>query len=203
MKIGPFDIVLIDIDTQNDFMLPTGALYVDGADRIIPVIERIFRWAEEKRIPVISSVDAHSSDDPEFSQFPPHCVKGTKGQEKIPQSLLPNRIVVEFGTKNIPDDLFSCYQQVIFEKTTFSLFDNPIAREFIGGIDASRFVVFGVATDYCVKAAVEGLLDLNKNVVLVKDAIRAVDENKACKLLRLFEERGVSLVDSEKIMGLK
>ena len=70
--------VFFDIDTQIDFVYPAGALYVPGAERIVPVIAELNRRAAL----VISTMDAHSEDDPEFQIYPHHCVVGTAGQQK-------------------------------------------------------------------------------------------------------------------------
>src|SRR5258705_11341300 len=92
--LGFFDVVFVDIDTQNDFLLPVGALYVPGAERIIPTLARIYDLAKRKSIPVISSADAHSERDPEFASWPPHCIAGTLGQLKFPCRLLPGAVTM-------------------------------------------------------------------------------------------------------------
>ena len=61
--------VFFDIDTQLDFVLPAGALYVPGAEKILPVVARLNRHAIGKGIPLISTADAHREDDPEFTQW--------------------------------------------------------------------------------------------------------------------------------------
>src|SRR5256885_2034170 len=118
-------IVFVDVDTQADFMLPQGNLYVPGAKKIIPNLERLMEFAREHRVPVISSVDAHAAQDIEFRQFPPHCVKGTPGQEKISQTLFLQRTVVPNEQQHLPraEDVSSC-QQWILEKQKFDLFTN-------------------------------------------------------------------------------
>ena len=75
--------VFFDIDTQSDFLYPAGALYVPKAERIVPAVARLNRFAAEHGIPVISTVDAHAENDAEFAQWPPHCVAGTLGQRKL------------------------------------------------------------------------------------------------------------------------
>jgi len=69
--------VFFDVDTQLDFLLPAGALYAPGAERIIPTIARLNRWAGEHSIAVVSTMDAHAENDPEFARWRPHCVVGT------------------------------------------------------------------------------------------------------------------------------
>src|ERR1035438_3916644 len=94
------DTVFFDVDTQKDFLLPVGALYVPGAEHLIPTLAKLFASARHRGIPVISTADAHSERDPEFAQWPPHCIVGTLGQAKIPETLLPDgqQVIVEKQT---------------------------------------------------------------------------------------------------------
>ena len=77
--------ILVDIDTQFDFMDPTGALYVPGAERLYGVQSALRAFAAERGIPHLATMDTHTPDDPEFAQynFPPHCVRGTAGWAKV------------------------------------------------------------------------------------------------------------------------
>src|SRR5579884_3564789 len=70
--------LFFDIDTQIDFVYPAGALYVSGAEKIIPVVAQLNQRAPA----LISTMDAHAEDDPEFKLYPHHCVAGTTGQQK-------------------------------------------------------------------------------------------------------------------------
>jgi len=86
--------VFFDIDSQLDFLYPAGALYVPNAERIVPAIARLNRFAAAHGIPVVSTTDAHAEDDPEFAVWPPHCIAGTWGQHKAEATLLDDRIVI-------------------------------------------------------------------------------------------------------------
>jgi nicotinamidase/pyrazinamidase len=183
-----FDYVFVDIDTQHDFMDPDGKLYVPGAEEIVPRLKRLLGAAAACHIPVLSSADCHSPDDPEFEQFPPHCIRGTAGQRKLCETLLDHRTIVEPHdmTPN-PAALLALHDQIIFHKTTFDVFSNRNFARVIDSIEAERFIVFGVATDYCVRAAALGLLHRDCQVTIVSDAVRAVareTEAEACEALR-------------------
>jgi nicotinamidase/pyrazinamidase len=105
--------VFFDIDTQLDFLYPAGALYVPGAERVVPAIARLNRYAAAHGIPVISTTDSHPENDPEFRSWPPHCVAGTTGQHKVEATLLDKRVVVP----NRPCTLaLDGAQQIILEK---------------------------------------------------------------------------------------
>jgi nicotinamidase-related amidase len=58
--------VFFDIDTQIDFLFPAGALYAPGAEKIIGTVATLNRYAAKHGIPVVSTMDAHSENDPEF-----------------------------------------------------------------------------------------------------------------------------------------
>src|SRR5215813_9491194 len=87
--------ILFDIDTQFDFIDPEGRLYAKGAEEILPNLENIFTLAERHRYTTISTMCAHTPDDPEFTQFGPHCVNGTPGQHRImdDRPRLPRRVI--------------------------------------------------------------------------------------------------------------
>lgn len=87
--------IFVDVDTQFDFMDPAGALYVPGAERIVPNLRRLFAAAIEHAVPVISTADDHAPDDPEFADFPPHCVRGTPGQLRLAHTLMPDRATLD------------------------------------------------------------------------------------------------------------
>ena len=141
-------LVFLDIDTQADFMLPTGRLYVPQAETIIPNLVRLMSWAREHNIPVISPADTHAPDDPEFQLWPPHCVAGTPGQRRIPETLFPNPVVVE----NRPGAFrltTGWVGQIILEKPVYDFTSNPNTEAILASFHRPAFVAFGVATEYC------------------------------------------------------
>ena len=85
MLEGP--LVFVDIDTQRDFLEPSGALYVPGSQEILPNLERLTRFAQTHQIPILATACAHSADDPELAQFPPHCMAGTEGQQRVSETV--------------------------------------------------------------------------------------------------------------------
>ena len=165
--------VFVDIDTQFDFMNPRGNLYVPDAEDIIDNIKKLFDYAKEHKIKILSSTDAHMVDDPEFNLFPAHCVKGTPGNQKIEASVCNDNITIENREQEITESIMD-HDQIIVESQTFDIFESTNTDKIVKKLDAQNFVVFGVATDYCVKAAVLGLLKRGYNVSLVADATTAI-----------------------------
>ena len=165
--------VFVDIDTQFDFMNPRGNLYVPDAEDIIDNIKKLFDYAKEHKIKILSSTDAHMVDDPEFNLFPAHCVKGTPGNQKIEASTCNDNITIENREQEITESIMD-HDQIIVESQTFDIFESTNTDKIVKKLDVQNFVVFGVATDYCVKAAVLGLLKRGYNVSLVADATTAI-----------------------------
>lgn len=189
----------IDVDTQFDFMSPQGALYVPGAENLLPVLERLTRFAVDNGIPIVSTLDAHESDDPEFARFPPHCVKDTPGYTKVPETLLPGHALIsgEPQAGELPEA-----PQWLLEKQVFSLFDNPNAKRLLRGpAAAARYVVYGVATEYCVRANVLDLLDRGLSIVLLTDAILPVDSAAGESALAEMRTRGVVLTTAGELIA--
>src|SRR5947209_7006819 len=153
--------VFFDIDSQLDFLYPAGALYVPGAERIVPNIARLNRYAAANGIPVVSTVDAHTEDDPEFKQWPHHCVAGATGQHKAESTLLDRRVVVPNSPYEIAID---GVQQIIIEKQSVDAFTAANLPKIIERLAADRFVVYGVVTEICVLFAARGLLKFKKPV---------------------------------------
>src|SRR5258707_5239287 len=99
-------------------MLPGGKLYVPGAEKLLPNIRKLTDAARRDEVFLVSHGCFHPANDPEFKQFPPHCLKGTAGAELIPEALAKTFILVKKDVKaKLPEELFK-YQQIILEKET-------------------------------------------------------------------------------------
>lgn len=196
-------VIFIDIDTQYDFCHPTGKLYVPGAESLAPVLKQLISHALQHGIPILASADAHAPDDPEFEQFPPHCVRGTAGQAKIDATALDEALVIkpETAAQSIAQQLQTHdIPAVVLEKQVFDVFANPHTDTVLQVSGAETAVVFGVATDYCVRAAVMGLKARNLKVIVVKDAIKAVTPAGEADALKAFAAAEVDCLPSHEIL---
>ncbi len=190
--------VFFDIDTQFDFVYPVGALSVPGAERIVPAVARLNRFAAANGIPVVSTADAHFEDDPEFATWPPHCIAGTMGQRKPEATLLEKRVVIPNREAEV--DL-SGAQQIILEKRHVDVFQTRTIHGVLERLNADRFVVYGVVTEICVLRAALGLLKTGKPVAVVTDAIETLNAANSAKALEEIRLAGGSFTTTAEICG--
>jgi nicotinamidase/pyrazinamidase len=191
-------IIFWEVDTQADFMLPGGKLYVPGSEKIIPNLKRLVDVARQGRALLVSDACQHTPDDPEFATFPPHCVRDTPGAQIVPEGLADKYFVVpnELGFK-LPKDLFA-YQQIVIEKRTLDVFDNPLTDEIVNCLPKEgHFFVFGVVTEYCVRLAAKGLLERGRRVSLVADAIEALKPEDGRRALDELRSLGAHFVTTD------
>src|ERR1700681_1457876 len=179
--------VFFDVDTQIDFLYPPGALYVPGAEKVVEQIAALNRFAGSHEIPVVSTMDAHTEDDPEFRAWPPHCVVGVIGQHKPETTLLTRRVIVP--NADFAFNLESA-QQILLEKQTFDCFTNVNLAALLERLDAKRYIVYGVVTEICVKFAAWGLLKTGKRVELVTDAVRSLNDAASAEMTASFLAAG-------------
>ncbi|MFQ5664077.1 MAG: cysteine hydrolase family protein [Terriglobia bacterium] len=190
-----------DVDTQVDFMHPEGKLYVPGAEQIMPNLARLTAWAQTHNILVVSSMDAHRDGDEEFQHYPPHCLVGTPGQEKIPETRLAKQTVLPNRPAEIPAHLPD-YNQVILEKQQLDVFTNPNTEALLARLGRGfEVVLYGVVTEICVDRAARGLLDRGYRLRLVRDAVHHLDESKARVTFEYIQRRGGQVVTTEELLG--
>jgi nicotinamidase/pyrazinamidase len=190
--------VYFDIDSQLDFLYPAGALYVPGAERIVPAIADLNRYAAAHGIPVISTTDAHTENDPEFQVWPHHCVAGTWGQRKAESTLLDRRVIVP---NRLCDLAIDGARQIVVEKQTVDVFAAPNLARVVERLGADRYVVYGVVTEICVLFAVRGLLRTGKPVAIVTDAIETLKAADSERALAECRSRGATLVPAAELLA--
>jgi nicotinamidase/pyrazinamidase len=195
------DYIFWEVDVQADFMLPGGKLYVPGAEKILPNIRKLTDAARRGEVFLVSHGCFHPENDPEFSQFPPHCLKGTPGAEFVPEALADRFVRVENeATAKLPEDLFK-YQQIILEKQTLDVFETRHADALVDQLgNSAEFVVFGVVTEYCVSCAVKGLLKRKRRVAVVRDAIETLAGEVGDKTLAELQSLGARLMTTDEVL---
>ena len=203
-------VVLWDVDTQVDFMLPDGKLYVPGAEETAPAMKRLVDAAREAGIVHVASADDHELTDPEISTepdfrntYPPHCLRGTRGAEKIDgtaqEDPLPLSIVPY--PPGLVGDLIRGRREILFLKKNFDVFTNPNAEPVLDALDPDEVILFGVATDVCDDAAILGLLQRGRRVRFVEDAARGLDEGRVSACTAAWRERGVEFTTVDEVLA--
>jgi nicotinamidase-related amidase len=186
-----------DIDTQLDFMVPGGALYGPGAERLVPAIATLNRYASDRKIPLISTTDAHPENADEFRIWPPHCVIDTFGQRKPTATLLEFRQILPYDPGFELSTLGATLPaQIVVEKNDLDIFTNPHVPALLSKLNVTDCIVYGIFIDYCVKCAIMGLLNAGKQVSLVTDASASISQAAGDLVIRDFIAAGGRLISS-------
>jgi nicotinamidase/pyrazinamidase len=156
---------LLVVDVQNDF-LPGGSLAVPDGDAVVPVLNRYLALFGRAGLPIYATRDWHPPDHCSFREqggvWPPHCVAGSEGAAFSALLQLPAATVVISKAERPEADAYSGFAGTGLAER---LHAEGVSRLFVGGL----------ATDYCVLNTVRDALAEGFSVVLLEDAIRAVD----------------------------
>lgn len=205
-------VIFWDVDTQHDFMKADGKLYVPDAEHIIPNLKKLTDFAHGHGLRIVASADDHVPEHPEISAspdwrttFPPHCLRGTPGQQKIPETALRDPLVIEPQ----PEDATALAARVrahsgdiLLHKHRFDVFSNANVLPVLDALDPQDVVLYGVALDVCDRYAIEGLLEHRPHIRLfaVIDAMKPIDRDVAEYLLREWGDEGVRLVKTSEVV---
>ena len=196
------DVVFWEVDTQTDFMLPGGKLYVPGAEKLLPNIRRLTDAARKGKVFLVSHGCFHTSDDPEFKMFPPHCVQGTPGANFVPEALTDQVCrVPNIADASLPQQLEN-FQQILLEKQTLDIFESRHAGTLVERLGTKpEFVVFGVATEYCVRLAAKGLLQRGRRVSVVEDAIETLKPEEGTRAISELRALGAKMITTDEVLA--
>ncbi len=204
-----------DVDTQVDFVHADGLLAVPGGAAIIPALARLTKFAHATGIRVVATADDHDLGHAEITTaananwrttFPPHCMRGTAGQLKIPETSLHDPLLLQ----SIPADTSAARRiadhggDILLHKAGLDVFEwNPHAHLVLETFAPQRVVIYGVATDFCVAAAVAGLRSHlpDAALVVVRDAIAAIDAPAGAALCDRWAADGITVTDTVTITG--
>jgi nicotinamidase/pyrazinamidase len=200
--------ILWDVDTQVDFMEQTGKLYVPGAKDVAPAMALLVDAARAAGITHVASADDHELTDPEISDapdfrntYPPHCLRGTRGAEKILETKQRDPLplsLVPFPPGLVPA-MLEGRREILLLKKNFDVFTNPNTEAVLVALDPDEIIVFGVATDVCDDAAIRGFLLRGRRARFVEDAARGLDEVRTAACLAAWRDRGVEFSTAEEV----
>jgi nicotinamidase/pyrazinamidase len=193
--------ILWDVDTQVDFVEPGGKLYVAGAEEARPAMALLVEAARAAGVVHVASTDQHELTDPEISEepdydrtWPPHCLLGTPGAEKIPETKQLDPLPLPLGPLSAGmHRLLAGQREILIPKKQYDPFTNPNTEAVLEALDPDEIGLFGVAIDICDDAAVRALLRRGRRIAFVEDASRGVDEARTAACVAAWREAGVRL----------
>jgi len=202
--------VLWDVDTQVDFMLPEGKLYVPGAEETRGAMARLVQASRDAGIVHVASADDHELTDPEISSapdfestYPPHCLRATRGSLKVAETEQRDPLVL--GLTPYPPgllrELVRDRREILLLKKSYSVFTNPSAEPLLEILDPDEVIVFGVATDVCAHAAIVGLRDRGRQVAFVEDAARGLSDERVAACVAVWRDRGVRFTTTDEVVA--
>ncbi|MHC4221047.1 MAG: cysteine hydrolase family protein [Planctomycetota bacterium] len=192
--------VLIDVDTQRDFLVFKGKMCIRNHRRILAHIRRVMACARSQHIPVISicQVNPNNNGGSELN----YCLEGTPGQEKVSYTLLNKRVSFEADNNtHLPADILRQYRQIIFDKRSVDPFKEARIERLLSEIRVDEFVLIGTGAEDSVMATALGLLQRDKNVTVITDAVGFLDSSQAKLSFRKMEAKGAKLIDTKKFAG--
>jgi nicotinamidase/pyrazinamidase len=197
-------VILWDVDTQVDFMLPDGKLYVPGAEKTVPAMKRLVDAVRVAGVVHVASADDHELTDTEISEqpdldttYPPHCLRGTRGARKIPETEQNDPVPITFEL--LPETYLDGREFLLLKKS-FDVFTNPNTDRLLSHLDPDEIVVFGVATDVCDDAAIRAFLQRGRRVRFVEDAARGLDEARVTACTTAWREAGVQFTTADEVI---
>jgi nicotinamidase/pyrazinamidase len=193
-----------DVDTQFDFMQPSGKLYVPGAETIIDKVSAVRKLSLENGYSMIADIDWHSLDNEEISQspdfkntFPPHCMAGEPGSERV--GYLGNVPIEHVEIDKMSDDSLKKLVDkgqfhIVIKKESIDAFDNPNTDRLLKLIKPKVVIVFGVALDFCVYYVLQGLAQ-HKGIklILLSDVVKGLNSRPEEEILTEFRQMGVEV----------
>ena len=197
-----YERILLDIDTQRDFFVPSGSMYTPQASTAVGNVYRLFDWARKSSVPVMSTVLRVRP----FQHGPMgetlHCVDGTEGERKLARTILPRRINMGLlNTTDLPHNIFHKFQQVIFEQRETDIFAHARAERLLTELRKATFVVCGAGVAQGLVQAVVGLRSRGFGVIVASDAILDFAHPLAHMAYLRMEAKGAIFAPTSEIIA--
>jgi nicotinamidase-related amidase len=190
--------LLIDINTQKDFLLAAGHACVRNNKKVLTNINRVMDWVMREKVPVISIAEVYPNNNGVSAID--YCLDGTEGQKKLPCTLLKDRISFPADNKNaLPADILLAYRQVILHKRCIDPFDEPRIERLLSEVEANEFILIGTGTEDAVKATAMGLLQRGRQVRIIVDALGSHNTREAKLALRKVQAKGAKLIKTRDV----
>lgn len=205
------DTIFWNVDTQLDFVLPDGKLYVPGAELLKPTWKKLTQLAKSKLLVVVNTADWHYNDSAELSEnpdfintFPEHCMANTKGAGFVEETNPEHPLIIDWEKETeISKEIIDTqkYRNYLIRKDAFDVFKgNPYTEQILGLLAPKTVIVYGVTTNVCVNDAVTGLTQRVEKVIVVKDAIKELPNIPLP--FENWKKLGVEMMQFAEIEGL-
>lgn len=184
---------LVIVDLQRDF-LPGGALGVAQGDAVVGAMNEYLAFFAANHLPVFATRDWHPTNHCSFvaqgGPWPPHCIAGSPGAAFADGLRLPA------GTKVIS-------KATTAERDAYSGFDGTDLQALLRQAQVKRVFVGGLATDYCVRQTVKDACALGFTVLLLRDAIAAVNAQlgDGDRAIQEMQAAGATLTDRNAVLA--
>jgi len=207
-------VVFWAVDCQKDFITRQGALYVKGAEEIRLNLRILTEVAQRNNVTIVNTGDYHNdlseelSDDPDFNTtFPRHCVMGTVGSEFIDE-VMPRLVDKTFYVgpnyaKLVNESSIVGAKNIVIYKDKVDVFEgNTYAKDILNFLHPDTVIVYGVTTQLCVNAAVRGIIDGKRQVLVVADAIKELPDMPIVDVIHDWKSKGVKLIPTDSVEEL-
>lgn len=197
-----FDIVLLDLESQRDFFLPSGSYYTREAESARKNLYTLFEWARKNAQPVISTVLRVAPNHQGPMGPKPHCLEDTDGEKKLSRTLI--RPYIDLGLQNstdLPANLFETYRQVIFEKRNTDIFAHARIERLMTEMSNICFVLCGAGVAQGLVEAAIGLRMRGFGVVIAKDAVVDLNDPHANFAYERMNAKGCVFAKTKDIVA--
>ncbi len=193
--------IIVDIDTQRDFLLASGKACIGNHRRVLTHIRRVMAWARSRNVPIISTAEVHPDQNGNGNNG--YCIDGTDGQRKIRYTLFNNRVsFAADGNTDLSRDMLRRYKQIILHKRCVDPFTEPRIDRLLSEVRANEFIIIGISLEGAVAAAALGLMQRGKQVTVVIDAVGSHNKKEAKLALRKMETKGAKIIETRKLAGI-
>jgi nicotinamidase/pyrazinamidase len=191
--------IVIVVDTQADFMLADGALPVGGADALAqPMRDWLAALDPADTAGVLFTFDTHFAETyggtAEAAQFPLHCVRGSAGWGNLlDPALVPDPI----PTWRLEKGVFAMWEEPDLVVEPIRGAGGRIARDAyfadLRAAGVTRATVIGVAADYCLKWALDGLVARGFAITVPAHLTRGIVRQIDAVVAEDFADRSVAI----------
>lgn len=173
---------VIVVDTQRDFMAPDGALYVPGSDALLPAMRKWLQALDPTETAgVLFTFDTHVPEvytaSAEAQAFPIHCIRASAGWANMFDVTLVDPEIPVWRLEKGVFDMWAESDLAVEEarQPVPQQTDRELFFANLKAVGVEEITVIGVAADYCVRWAIQGLIGRGFRVVVPIELTRGIE----------------------------